>query len=162
MKKHLLRCSFLLLLLVPMTMKADVIFLGANIDPVEGSESGSAFGFVTVTGMDVTATVFYFGFTGILTQAGVFGPPDTFNDVVFGLGFTPGTLGGTATGGTTLSNPEDLANLLGGGDYFNLYTNDPVLGYRGQILPTPEPAAWTMLLVCIGFVGWKMRRRRIA
>ncbi len=162
MKLHLLRFSFLLLLLVPATMKADLVFLGANLNPVLGGENGSVFGLVSVdpvTGA-FSASLFYGGLTGIIQQAGVFGPPDTFNDQVFGFALNSGPQQGSLSATGELS-PDDRANLVAGNDYFNVYTfilEDP-LAYRGQIVPAPEPAAWSMLGLCIGVVAWKTRRR---
>ena len=179
MKLHLLRFSLLLLLLVPTTMKADIVGLGAKLNPVLGGENGSVFGFVTVDPVtfDLSATLFYSGLTGFIQQAGIFGPPDTLGNQVFGLSQVGGgPQDGTFSATGSLSG-EDLANLLAGNDYFNVYTFIPqqaaraaaleqfVLGdplaYRGQILPTPEPAAWLMLALCIGVVAWKTRRRLI-
>jgi hypothetical protein len=168
-------------------MKADIAFLNATLTPVnpESTPNGFASGFVNIDSATfaVTVSLFYGGlFPQTFAGAGIFGPspntdltdqimPPTPNEI-FGLLPRPGQLTDGSASGTGTFDQTTFNDLEEGKYFFNLYVNDPILALRGQILldhigpgqilPTPEPAAWAMLLVCIGFAARTLRRRRIA
>ena len=89
---------------------------------------------------------------------------DAVNESIMGI-WDDSDLTYTGTGGVKQPFDSDsltnqLANLEGGNLYFQVHTKaNPTGDIRGQISPVPEPSTMAFILVGLGFIGIKLRRK---
>lgn len=187
MKKVALRLLCLTMLLVPFQMEAGILV--SQVTGAPSGSSGSALGQVNVNGTDISVFLLYNGLEGNIQEAGLYGPPDDLNTLLFALSgpFPPpssGLLMATFSG-VNITLAQDIENNPGA-YFFNIYTDaifekpceepcetttfhasasgnlelrGPLEAYNGGPLVTPEPGTWAMLGLGLGAVAWKLRRR---
>lgn len=113
--------------------------------------------------MTISLNVFFVGLAAPATASHIHDGALGVNGgvIVSFVPYTPSATFGSITGGPLAFPSANVADLLAGNTYFNIHDSVfPGGEIRGQLIPTavPEPSAWALAGLAVGFGG--LRRRR--